>query len=284
MIEPKPLLVQASVRVQKVFNKRYLEIVKKLEVVLNYEKNPAFSITSLYIILKFIEREFDQLDEELQQKISDEVEFAYYLGFAVCLMSYYDSVGIDYTFEAVMKEVPTIIDKTTLVSVKDITMKDLLQITKNTEYTTKRYIQDVMTKHLTVDHMLSTDRKDLADVLLKELTGKKLQQNIQKNMVAIIDKAGRQWKVEDYIDMVIQTKAHQVYVQGLKDFVGKNDGQGDLARIPHNPLTTDDCKQFEGMIISMTGQTAGYRTYDDLKSTGRIFHPRCRHFPVPFSK
>lgn len=284
MLEPKPLLVQASVRMQKVFSKRYTVITQRLEKTLNYNSNPEFSIISLYLILKFIEREFNQLDKEIENKVTDEIEYAYYLGFAFGLMSYYEGIGVKYTFESVMKEVPFMVDKTVLIGIKNVTMKDLLQVTKNTEFTTKRFIQDIMTKHLNVKNMKNMGRQELADIIIKDLTGKKLQKAIQSNMIAVVDKAGRQWRTENYVDMVVQTKAHQVYVQGIKDFATKNEGNGDLAKIPYNSLTTDACKQFQGMTISMTGMTAGYRTYDELKATGLIFHPRCRHFPVPIPK
>lgn len=281
-IQPKPLLEQASIRMQKVIMQEYKEITKKLQTVLDYNKNPEFSVTSLYLIYRFVEREIDKLDKNIRNKVSDEIEFAYYLGFAMCLMSYYDSAGVSYTFESIMQEIPVMIDKTVLIDVKDTTMRDLLQVTQNTEYAVKRFIQDTMTKHLNVKNMRNMGRQDLAYMLVKELEGKALKESIEKNMIAIVDKAGRRWQVDTYVDMVVQTKAHQIYVQGLQDFAVKNDGNGDLARIPHNPLTVDACKNYEGLIISMTGATEGFRTYAELKATGNIFHPRCRHQPIPY--
>lgn len=281
-VQPRPLLEQASIRMQKVFTKTYIEISKKLRTSLDYNRNPEFSAISIYMLYKYLERHFEELNKNIENKVSDEIEFAYYLGFAMGLMSFYDSTGIEYTFESVMKEVPTMIDKTVLINVKDVTMKDLLQVTRNTEYSVKRFIQDVMTKHLNVKQMKNMGRTDLANLLVKELEGKKLQTAIEDNMIAIIDNAGRRWKVNTYIDMVVQTKAHQVYVQGLQDFAAQNNGNGDLARIPVNPTTVDACLNFEGLIISMTGATAGYRTYAELKATNLIFHPRCRHHPKPY--
>lgn len=281
-VNPKPVLEQASIRMGKVFTKTYTQIERKLKVALDYNNNPEFSITSLYMLYKFLDSEFKNLDDNIQNDVPAEIEFAYYLGFAMGLMSYYESAGIAYTYESVMREVPMMIDRTVLIKVKKVTMQDLLQITRNTDYSVKKFIQDTMTKHLTVKNMKNMGRTDLADMLVKELVGKKMRESLQKNMVAIVDNAGRRWNVDTYVDMVVQTKAHQVYVKGLQDFSDKNGGNGDLARIPHNQLTVDACKNFEGLIISMTGATAGYRTYGELKATNLIFHPRCRHHPLPY--
>ena len=54
----------------------------------------------------------------------------------------------------------------------------------------------------------------------------------------------------------------------------------DLAIIPSKGAK-DHCKNFEGMIISLTGLTKNYPTYDQLKATNLVFHPRCKHNPIP---
>lgn len=241
-----------------------------------------FLSISVYSLFKFVESQFNDLDAELDSTVSDEIEYAYVLGFAVGLMAYYNSIKVAFTFKSVMAEASLGVDKAVLIKLKAVAMKDLLQVTKNTEYMTKKLIQDVMAKHLTINQMKNLGRDDLANLIIKDLTGKKLKGDIQKNMVAIVDKAGRRWTVDNYVDMVTRTKAQEVYVKGMQTFADKNGGNGDLARIPHNILTVDACKEFEGMIISMTGATEGYQTYDELRSTGMIFHPRCRHTPEPY--
>ena len=279
---PRALLADSSLRVNKKFSATYSNIYKKLSVSLDFKSNPMFLLISIYSLYKFVESQFNDLDNELDSTVSDEIEYAYVLGFAVGLMAYYDSIKVAYTFTSVMAEASLGIDKAVLIKLKKVAMKDLLQVTKNTEYMTKKLIQDVMTKHLTINQMKNLGRDDLANLIIKDLTGKKLKGDIQQNMVAIVDKAGRRWNVDTYVDMVTRTKAQEVYVKGMQTFADKNGGNGDLAVIPHNPLTVDACKEFEGMIISMTGATEGYPTYDELRSTGMIFHPRCRHTPQPY--
>lgn len=280
--DPRALLEQSSIRVTKTFATSYTKVYKKLQTSLDFKSNPMFLLVSIYSLYKFLDSTFGELDAELEEQMSDEIEYAYILGFAMGLMAYYDSMKLSYTFKSVMKEVPNMMDKAALIKLKKVAMKDLLQITKNTDYTTKKLIQDVMSKHLTIQHMKNIGRDDLANAIIKDITGKKLKGDIQKNMVAIVDKAGRRWNVDTYVDMVTRTKAQEVYVKGLQHFADKNNGNGDLAVIPHNMLTKDACLNYEGMIISMTGATEGYPTYEELRSTGDIFHPRCRHTPQPY--
>lgn len=279
---PRALLEQSSLRVQKTFDKSYSTIYRKLSVSLDFKSNPMFLAISVYSLYKYLDSEFRSLDADIQNDVSKEIEQAYFLGFAMGLMAYYDSMKISYTFKSVMVEVPALVDKAILIKLKKVAMKDLLQVTKNTDYMTKKLIQQTMTKHLTIQHMRNIDRKDLANAIIKDLTGKKLQGDIQKNMVAIVDKAGRRWNVDSYVDMVTRTKVQEIYVKGMQNFADKNSGHGDLAVIPHSPLTVDACLEYEGMIISMTGATEGYPTYEELRSTGNIFHPRCRHTPQPY--
>lgn len=280
--DPRALLQQSSVKITGAFSKTYTQISNKLAVSLDFKHNPMFLLISVYALYKYLESQFRDLDKDLESVVSDEIEYAYMLGFAMGLMAYYDSISTTYTLISILEEVSFMVNKADLVVLKKVAMKDLLQVTKNTEYMTKKLIQDVLTKHLTINHMKNMSRDDLAATIIKELTGKKLKEDIQKNMVAIIDKSGRRWTVDNYVDMVVRTKAQEVYVKGMQTFANKNGGNGDLAIIPRNLLTVDACKDFEGVIISMTGATEGYPTYEELKLTGLIFHPRCRHTPQPY--
>jgi hypothetical protein len=234
------------------------------------------------MIYKAVDNILNDLRDDIELTVSEEIEYAYYLGYAFGLMAEYDSVGIIYTYDTIIVEVKEMVNTEVLFKIKRATVNDLLQVTRNTDFMVKKLVQETMGKHLTARNLLKTGRQDLVGLVLKDLRGKGLEDSISNNMIAIVDKAGRRWKVNTYVDMVVQTKAHQVYVQGIKDFSSSHGGKGDLARIPHNPLTKDACLKHEGKIISMTGATAGYETYDYLQSTGDIFHPRCRHAPIPY--
>ena len=159
------------------------------------------------------------------------------------------------------------------------TMEDLLYATSFTEQSIKRLVKDVVSKHLQLGALEGEAYKNIKKRITSELTAKGLSKTIkQKGFVGIIDKSGRRWNIITYTDMLVQTKMQQAYTEGLKE-QSIQDGH-DLAQIPYKSAK-DSCKNFEGMIISMTGQTKGFYTYDQLKATGLIFHPRCRHTPLP---
>lgn len=272
-----------SAKMQRIFSKRFLKISRQLSVYLSYETNPNFSVYSQYVIYKFVESELSDLDNEIKLSITEQIEYAYLLGTAMSVIAGLEKAGKSYTLNTILNEAKADANFSDLFSLKNTTTKDLLQVTKNTEYSIKKHIQEVLTKHLNIQNLQNMGREDLVAVLKKELKAETVKAGIQDSMIGLVDKKGRRWKVDTYIDMVVQTKAHQIYVQGLQDYTRRNDGKGDLARIPRNPLTVDECKKYEGIIISLTGMTTGYVTYEELKATGQIFHPRCRHTPIPIN-
>lgn len=271
--------------VNKAFERAYSDINSKLIVALDYNRNPEFSVISLYMLYKWIDNRITELDSEIADFFPEAVRKALEIGFAEALLSQWTtenqhpkSLNMDNAIAHASKLLaPNYVATYSMTS-----MKDLLQATKNTDYSVKRLIQDTFSKHLTIKNLKNMNRVEMADKMIKELTGNKLKELIQKNTTAIVDKAGRRWNTAVYVDMAVTTKLHQAHVEGIKQYVQQNAGKGDLARIPFNPLTIDACKAFQGMIISMTGATAGYRTYDEMKATGLIFHPRCRHKPIPY--
>lgn len=279
--EPRVLLEQATITMQRTIENKYSVMEKELNKTLSYKHNPLFSVVSIYVIFKMVEKTMQEITDDLESTVAKQIETAYLIGVAMGLSTRYKLLGISTNLESLMTEALTMIDSSTLIALKNVTMQDLLQVTRNTEYSIKKLVRDTMSKHLNVQNMLNMDRKDLAEILIKELQGVDLQKLINKNMTAIVDKSGRRWSVENYVDMVTTTKAQQVYVEGLQEFSKQNNGKGDLARIPVNNAE-DNCRHYEGMIISMTGATSGYKTYAELKASKNIFHPRCRHNPIPY--
>ncbi|KOF57853.1 MULTISPECIES: hypothetical protein [Clostridium] len=53
-------------------------------------------------------------------------------------------------------------------------MKDLLQVTRDIDYSVKKFIQDTFSKHVTIRNLKNMNRQEIFDKLIKELTGKKL--------------------------------------------------------------------------------------------------------------
>lgn len=262
----------------------YSAVAKNLQKNLDYRNNPMFSKVSQYVMDKYVANSFAGLVQDLKKVVPQGIETATSLAYAEALLSKRIRDDIrNINLDDLLKDVPRTLKNGQIVTqLKQVTMQDLLQATHNTEYSVKKLIRETFTKHLTIDSLKKQGNKVMADKLIQELSGSKLKETIRMGMTGIVDKAGRRWNVDTYVNMAVRTKYHQCHVAGVKQFVEDYDGHGDLARIPVKQKTKDACKYFEGMLISMTGLTEGYRTYDELKATNLIFHPNCRHNPKPY--
>lgn len=158
------------------------------------------------------------------------------------------------------------------------TMDDLLSATNNTSRGLKKVIRDVFAKHTQLAALDGTTHKELIRIINKELSKDNIFNLVNNGFLGIIDKAGRKWNLKTYITMVINTKLHAAHVEGLKDRA--QDTGRDLAVISRKG-SKDPCRHFEGMIISLSGNSKKYYSYDQLKASGLVFHPNCRHTVIP---
>ena len=90
------------------------------------------------------------------------------------------------------------------------------------------------------------------------------------------DASGRTWNTVTYLTMNVRTNTMRVYNDCLLDDIARVTGS-DIARIskggsdPHCV-----CAAWEGCIISISGKTKGFPTYEQAKNGG-CFHPNCVH-------
>ncbi len=90
-----------------------------------------------------------------------------------------------------------------------------------------------------------------------------------------IDSGGHEWDSRDYFAMNVRTNAMRVYNDVLAGNVAK-DG-GDLVQVTrHGDPNCKLCFPWEGRILSLTGKTKGYPTYEECRAAG-CFHPNCTH-------
>lgn len=89
------------------------------------------------------------------------------------------------------------------------------------------------------------------------------------------DSAGHVWDTKTYIQMNVRTNTMRVYNDCLADDIARETGS-DLARISTGGDADCDCAAWEGCIISISGKTKGFPSYDDARNGG-CFHPNCTH-------
>ena len=109
---------------------------------------------------------------------------------------------------------------------------------------------------------------------LKEVTNY-LKGVLEDNgLSSLIDKAGHEWKLDRYTEMLIRTKTAEARNRGLINRAVELDK--DLVRVSDHDQECPLCRPWEGKILSLTGRTVGYPTLAEAESAG-LFHPNCRH-------
>lgn len=96
-----------------------------------------------------------------------------------------------------------------------------------------------------------------------------------------LDKAGRSWTADNYFGMLNRTlhatTARQAYFGAASDagfdlYVIAGGVTGSSQDNPEDP-----CDKWAGRIYSLTGNTPGFPTYQDVVDAG-VYHPRCVHY------
>lgn len=272
-------LVEKSVEaVTKTYAKAYKQLFGELyeELLADFGVLSNASYQSQLALLKMIESRLDELNLLIVSEVKEELEKHYV---SAGVFSALADTTIK-TIEELKGAVPySMLDINKMEHIVTDTMEDLLFVTQHTKKELKKYVREVFRKNLHYHGLTGENFLNIKKLIEKELSAKFLKEDLKnKGFVGIIDSSGRKWNLKTYIDMAVTTKMNQAYEEGLKDMAYLTGY--DLAVIPEKGAK-DSCADFEGIIISMTGETKGYMTYDQLKATGLIFHPRCVHSPFP---
>ena len=112
---------------------------------------------------------------------------------------------------------------------------------------------------------------------LASAINRKWQHAAKRNEVFIFkDAGGREWDTKTYMMMNTRTNAMRLYNDLLVENIARATGS-DLVRVSRNgDPHCDGCGSWEGIIISVSGKTEGFPTYDEAKAAG-CFHPNCVH-------
>lgn len=258
----------------KAYKRLFSELLEKLYTDFGILANPSYQ--SQLGLLNLIETRMKELNSEVAGQVQKELERAYVSAGAFHVLA----TETGKTLEELHGAIPyTELNTYKMEQIVQDTMEDLLFVTQHTSKELKKVVRDTFSKNIQYHGLVNESQKNIKKLIGNELSKKFLQESLQKKgFVGIVDSGGRKWNLKTYVDMAVSTKMSQAYTEGLKDRA--RDTGKDLAVIPEKGAK-DSCKYFEGMLISLTGATEGYMTYDQLKSTGLIFHPRCVHSPFP---
>lgn len=99
-----------------------------------------------------------------------------------------------------------------------------------------------------------------------------------RGLTALRDRAGRQWNMTTYTDMVARTTTMEAHLAGTANRLLEHDI--DLVKVNWHEGACPKCvhalRGGDRRVFSLTGQTPGYPLLDEARADG-LFHPRCRH-------
>ena len=120
---------------------------------------------------------------------------------------------------------------------------------------------------------------EIKDKIHNELVKKFPGYSMGKVPILCVDNKIRNYDPDSLSELIARTRTrdlreigfHQNMVQaGLDLVVVSIGGSGDA------------CRTWEGKVLSITGETAGYPTVEEVRATREIWHPRCVHSTSPF--
>lgn len=119
---------------------------------------------------------------------------------------------------------------------------------------------------------LDATRKRLMLGESRKWTQEEIKRTLEDNgLTAFVDKAGRNWRLDTYAEVVARTTPRETVTQGTINRILES-GR-DLVQISSHSTTCSICAPLQGKVFSLTGRTEGYPQYKDYIPV----HPRCRH-------
>lgn len=152
------------------------------------------------------------------------------------------------------------------------TQADLLAVTQNVDRKVRAAVRQVTAEVMRHNMTRGINGvKGIRREILAELR-KRLGDAVN---TGIIDAAGRRWKPNVYVDMLSRTKLMETYHTAKTN---EALGRGAYLALISAHGAKDACRFYEGSIMKLSANAPGnYPTYDELRASGQIWHPRCQH-------
>lgn len=265
---PEPSYEKDVNKLIQYYRKAVRDIVYELG---NFDLN-ALDAAMRKKLLQEIESVLKDLDKNALEWVEEYIPKAYREGQAAALVS----IG----------EAATIAEATKLISFSNLnrhmisafiedTYNDLLMATQNTRRKVKQTVREVVSEQLRSKATQNLGRKTMTRDTVKELREKLTE----AGTFAIRDSSNRKWSIERYTDMVVRTKIQQAHVEGVRN---EATGREVYYGVISSHGSQDPCRFHEGRLVRLTNEAPGsYPTISELKASGQIFHPNCKHSVHP---
>ncbi|WP_185183767.1 phage minor capsid protein [Bacillus subtilis] len=268
---PTPKYDKDKKRMAKMLSKQYKQMLDYLILQLQFNPDDPKVIREAQI-MRQINYWLKELDQALYKEIEKLIKKSFKDGQAYHLLSVKEAKNWE---EAVSSATFNKLQRARIEAIVADTHEDILQATNNTSSAIKSVVRQTVSKVAQYHSLNNGNYKDMQKDLLKQLSKQGLSKTIVKDgFVGITDRAGRKWDLATYSKMVVTTKTNQAFIEGVTH---ESEETGfDLAVISDHGAE-DACKNWEGLVISLTGKTKGYITYKQARATNEIFHPNCEH-------
>lgn len=262
-------------RLLKYYKRSYSLVVKELTRVMSNPNASEIIVQQEQALARQISLILKQNDEIILPEAEKIIRESFTSGQAQAIFSLGDAKTLN---EATKGVSFSLLARNSVEAMIEDTFEDVLALTNRTDNKIKKTVRRMSGEVMRINAIqqlgYETTRKEIISGLLKEGFSKE----IQKNFVGVTDSAGRRWKVDSYVNMLVKTKMQQSYIEGIR--TESLERGTDLALISSHKAK-DACLKYEGMVISLSGQTDGFPTYEGLRSTNEIFHPHCKHTLTP---
>lgn len=260
----------------RIYKNAILEVILILEQLSTYGKEKDISRSQMQSVLAQLSVLLREVDSEAEVWVKERIQEAFKNGQAETLVAIGEVKTLD---EAVKLASMSALVYTTLDVLLEDTFEDLLYANQKMKRETVKMVRAIVSEQMREKAAMGQGRNTTRNAIIKALSKKEIRErfNVEGN-VAIIDKAGRRWKLETYAEMIVRTKLMQSHIEGTR--IEALERGVDLAIISSHGAT-DACRLYEGQIISLNGLTDGFPTYRDLAASNLIFHPNCKHKVTP---
>jgi hypothetical protein len=100
------------------------------------------------------------------------------------------------------------------------------------------------------------------------------EQLAERGVTGFKDRSGKMWNMRTYTEMVARTTTQQAHIEGTLNRLSEQDH--DLIIVSRHRGACSLCAPWEGKVLSISGKTKGYPTFEEDKASG-LMHPNCRH-------
>lgn len=263
----------------RIYKAAILEVIAILESLSTYGSKKDISRAQMQAVLAQLSVLLGEVDRDAERWVKDRIREAFIDGQVETLVSLGEAKTLEEARAMVAGAGISELAVQTIDAMTADTFEDLLYANNKMKRETVKMVRSVVAEQMKMKAAEGMGRNTTRKAIVQALTKKELRErfNVEGN-VAIVDRAGRRWKLQTYAEMVTRTKMLQAHAEGTR--IEALERGVDLAIISsHN--AKDACRNFEGQIISMNGQTEGFMTYDELRRSNLIFHPNCRHKVTP---